>query len=336
MESGNNTPVSGAGVRVKPVSEPRIVYMGTSAFAVPTLTRLFETGFEIAGVVTQPDKPSGRGQAVQSSPVKRKAFELQLPIYQPASLKNDDARSLFQALAPDLIVVVAYGKILPPWLLRLPPLGAMNLHGSLLPKYRGAAPIHWAVANGEAETGVCTMQVDEGLDTGPVYRCEKTSIEPDETVPQLSERLAIMGARLVIDTVAGVRQGSLKAIPQDHSLATPAPMLKKRHGIIDWQEPAQRIHNKVRAFNPWPGTVALFRGGVCKILRTRPVTLDDRQSEPGAIVVEKRVLRVTCAPGTALEVLELQPENRKPVSGADFANGARLRPDEKFECVADN
>jgi len=311
-----------------------IAYMGTSAFAVPTLTRLFEEGFHISAVVTQPDKPSGRGQRMHAPPVKVKAHELQLQVYQPVTLKDDQARALFEVLQPDMIVVVAYGKILPPWLLKLPGFGALNLHGSLLPKYRGAAPIHWAVANGEMETGVCTMQVEEGLDTGPVYLSEKTTIEPDETVPQLSERLAIMGRELMVRTIRSVVDGSLKPMPQDQNQATMAPMIRRHHGYIDWRDSAIRIHNQVRAFNPWPGTVTRFRGRVCKILRTRHISAAG--SEPGAIGSEKRSLTVGCGEGAALEILELQPENRKPISGADFINGVRLVPGEKFERLTDN
>ncbi len=231
------------------------------------------------------------------------------------------------------------GKILPPWLLELPRFGAVNLHGSLLPKYRGAAPIHWAVANGESETGVCTMQVDAGLDTGPVYLCEKTSIDPDETVPVLSDRLATMGAGLAVRTLNGILDGTLKSQPQDQARATLAPILKKQHGFIDWHDSAVRIHNRVRAFNPWPGTVTRFRGRICKILRTRPVSASSAEPgsiTPGSLTVDKRVLRVSCGDGTILEIIELQPENRKTVSGADFANGARIQSGEIFQPVADN
>jgi methionyl-tRNA formyltransferase len=308
--------------------------MGTSAFAVPTLACLFEEGFNITGVITQPDKPSGRGQAVQPTPVKKKAHELQLAIYQPPSLKDESALSLFKALAPDLIVVVAYGKILPPWLLQMPRYGAVNLHGSLLPKYRGAAPIHWAVANGEIETGVCTMRVEEGLDTGPVYLYGKTKISPEENVPQLSDRLAIMGTKLMVETINGILAGTLKPVPQDHSKATTAPILRKTDGYIDWTAPASRIHNRVRAFNPWPGALTRFRGSMCKILQTRPVPA--HEGDPGTIGVDRRSMRVNCGENTALEILQLQPENRKPVTGLDFANGARIQPGEKFERLTDN
>ena len=238
--------------------------MGTATFALPSLNLLFESGYEIGAVITQPDKPSGRGQGMQAPPVKKRADELHIPVYQPASLKTDEARQLVASLAPEMMIVVAYGKILPAWLLQYPRHGCINLHGSILPKYRGAAPVHWAIANGESATGVCTMLLDEGLDTGPVYLCEKTTIGPDETAAQLYDRLAMMGAPLLQATLQGIIDGTLEAKPQDDSAASFAPLLKKEHGFIDWSSPAVEIHNRVRAFNPWPGTVARFRGTVCK------------------------------------------------------------------------
>jgi methionyl-tRNA formyltransferase len=313
--------------------------MGTATFAVPSLKRLFEKGHEINGVITQPDKPSGRGQALQASPVKKLAYDLKLPIYQPVSLKTDETREIFDALSPDLVVVVAYGKILPSWLLRLPRYGCINLHGSLLPKYRGAAPVHWAVANGESKTGVCTMLLDEGLDTGGVYLCDETEIDAEETVTQLYDRLAAIGAPLLDKTVAGVTEGTLKPRPQDAANATYAPILKKEDGFLDWRMPARQIQDRVRAFNPWPGTVTKFRGAVCKLLKARrgkgglsPVP----SSLPGAIQARKGSLNALCGDGEFLEILSIQPENRKAVSGADFANGARIQTGEKFEPMMDN
>src|SRR5438093_830579 len=204
--------------------------MGSATFALPSLNALFEKGYAITGVITQPDKPGGRGQMLQAPPVKKRAFDLHLPIFQPKSLKSDEAQSLIQALAPDMIIVVAYGKILPPRLLQFPRYGCINLHGSILPKYRGAAPVHWAIANGEKTTGVCTMLLDEGLDTGPVFLCKETPIHPDETTAELYNRLAELGADALIETLEGVINGSLKPAPQDNSKATFAPILKKEHG----------------------------------------------------------------------------------------------------------
>jgi methionyl-tRNA formyltransferase len=309
----------------------RLVFMGTAEFAVPTLQRLVSEGYTLGAVVTQPDKPSGRGQMMHASPVKRNALEHQLNVHQPATLKDDSARVFFERLQPDCIIVVAYGKLLPPWLIRLPRFGVVNLHGSLLPKYRGAAPIQWALANGETETGVCTMQIDEGLDTGPVYFCEKTTIHAEETIPQLSERLADLGAELMIRTLSGLVSGSLHATPQDQSRASLAPILRKEDGYIDWRWPAQTVHNRVRAFNPWPGTVTQFRGGICRILKSKVGRLLEVAESPGSITASKGLVTVSCGDGVGLELIEVQLPGRKPVSGSDFANGMRIQAGDCFE-----
>ena len=291
---------------------------------------MFDAGYAIEAVITQPDRPGGRGQTLQPPPVKIKALELRIPVHQPATLKDDAARQLFAGLLPDLLVVVAYGKLLPPWLLALPKFGAINLHGSLLPRYRGAAPIQWAMANGEGETGVCAMLLDEGLDTGPVYACEKTPIDPDESVQQLSERLAILGNDLMKRTVAGIFAGTLSPTPQDHSRATLAPILTKQDGIIDWNLPVRSIYNRMRAFQPWPGSKTEFRGMVCKVLKARVGAAAPAAAEPGTIVLGQRALSVACGDGVLLEVLEIQLPNKKPQSGADFINGLRVQPGERF------
>jgi methionyl-tRNA formyltransferase len=309
----------------------RLVYMATAEFAVPTLHRLVGESYTLAAVVTQPDKPSGRGQLMHASPVKRNGLQLQLSVHQPATLKDDSARVFFEELQPDCIIVVAYGKILPPWLIRLPRFGVVNLHGSLLPKYRGAAPIQWALANGETETGVCTMQIDEGLDTGPVYLCEKTAIRAEETIPQLSDRLADLGAELMVRTLSGMVSGSLQATPQDHSRASIAPILRKEDGYIDWRWPAATIHNRVRAFNPWPGTVTQFRGSICRILKSKVARLQEEAKSPGSIASSKGMVTVACGDGVGLELIEVQLPGRKPVSGADFANGMRIQAGDCFE-----
>ena len=331
----------------------KLAFMGTATFALPSLNLLFEKGYPITGILTQPDRPGGRGQSLQQPPVKKRAYELHLPVYQPPSLKTNEARQVIEALEPEAIVVVAYGKILPSWLLQFPARGCINLHGSLLPKYRGAAPVHWAIANGETKTGVCTMLLNEGLDTGPVYLSEETDISPEESVSELYDRLAVLGAPLLDATLKGIDEGGLKPAPQDDSKASYAPILKKEDGFIDWHLPALKIHNLVRAFNPWPATVTKFRGATCKILRTGfPISnfesrisnrLEIRDSKfeigdptPGTILVSKGSLAVICGDGLPLEILSIQPQNRKPVSGGDFANGARIQPDEKFEPVMDN
>jgi methionyl-tRNA formyltransferase len=314
-------------------SSARLVFAGTSSFAVPILQALFEAGYVISGVVTQPDKPAGRGQTVQPPPVKEKALELGLQVHQPATLKNDDARRLFGTLAPDLLVVVAYGKLLPSWLLELPRYGAVNLHGSLLPRYRGAAPIQWAMARGDSETGVCTMRLDEGLDTGPVYACVKTAIDEEETVQQLSLRLSELGRDLMKRTVAGIIAGTLQPVPQDGAGATLAPILTKKDGNVDWSQSAREIYNRIRAFNPWPGTRAVFRDGVCRILRARLRGSAPEATAPGTLVLgsgAERFLGVVCGDGSLLELLEVQMPNRKPQSGLDFVNGLRVSPGEKL------
>jgi methionyl-tRNA formyltransferase len=332
-EAPTVTDLPTSGIR-HPASAISLAIMGSATFAVPTLQKLFEAGYKISGVITQPDKPRGRGQALQAPPLKKTAFELRLPVYQPNSLKNDEAQTLIKALQAEMMIVVAYGKILPPWLLQLPKYGCVNLHGSILPKYRGAAPVHWAVANGETVTGVCAMQMDEGLDTGPVFACRETPIEPDESVQQVYDRLAEIGGELILETIPRIVEGTIRSEPQDHSRATLAPILKKEHGFIDWAKPAAQIHNRVRAFNPWPGTVTKFRGATCKILATK--LAGHHAAAPGTIIAGKRWLGVVCGDSAVLEILTIQPENRKPVSGADFANGARIQADEKFQPMMDN
>lgn len=316
-------------------TQTRLVFAGTASFAVPILDTLFKAGYPIPGVVTQPDRPAGRGQMLQPPPIKSKALALGLTVHQPVTLKSDDAHRLFETLAPELLVVVAYGKLLPAWLLNLPRYGAVNLHGSLLPRYRGAAPIQWAMANGDPETGVCTMQLDEGLDTGPVYACERTRIDPDESVQQLSDRLAALGCGLIERTVMGIVDGTLKPTPQDHARATFAPILTKQDGNLDWKLPARTIHNRIRAFHPWPGTRAAFRDVICRILKSR-VRDGSAEGEPGTLVVAtgaERFLAVICGDNHLVELLEVQLPNRKPQSGMDFVNGFRIVAGEKLRHV---
>jgi methionyl-tRNA formyltransferase len=243
------------------------------------------------------------------------------------TLKNDEAHRLFESLAPDLLVVVAYGKLLPKWLLELPRYGAVNLHASLLPRYRGAAPIQWAMANGDSETGVCAMKLDEGLDTGPVYACEKTPIDPVESVQQLSERLAQLGCGLIRSTVEGIVRGILKPVPQDSAGATLAPILTKQDGNIDWNLPARAIYNRMRAFSPWPGARTMFRDEICRILNARVRDGETSPAPPGTLVTGvggSRYLAVTCGGGTLLELLEVQVPNRKSQTGLDLVNGFRI------------
>ena len=236
--------------------------MGTPEFSVPSLKRLIVDGHEVAAVFTQPDKPAGRGKHLHAPPVKTLALEHAIAVHQPAKIKtNDEVRAIFETISADACVVVAYGKILPAWMLAIPPLGCINVHASLLPKYRGAAPINWAIANGERETGVTIMQMDVGMDTGPMLALRSIPIGDDETAPELSTRLSQLGAELLSEALPRIQRGEAAPITQDDNEATYAPMLKREDGLIDWRMTATEIANRVRAFQPWPATHTTFRGG---------------------------------------------------------------------------
>ena len=244
----------------------RIVFCGTPEFGVPSLRRLLsDPDFTIEAVVTQPDRPRGRGQAVSSSPVKEAALEAGVDVYQPEKIKEDSAFDFFKRIAPDAVVIIAYGQIVPARLIEIPRLGWINLHASLLPKYRGAAPIAWAIANGETTTGLTTMQIDAGMDTGPILLQHEIAIAPDETAPELTRRLSEAGAPLIADSLRKLDQGEIRPVPQDASQATYAPLLKKEHGRIDWSLPARQIYNRMRGFAPWPGAYTIFRGQICHV-----------------------------------------------------------------------
>jgi methionyl-tRNA formyltransferase len=301
----------------------RIVFLGSGAFAVPSLRALVAAGHDVAGVVTQPDREKGRGRARQPPPVKPAAEALGLTVLQPPRIKSPDAVESLRALRPELQVVVAYGQILPRAVIDLAPRGTVNLHSSLLPKYRGAAPIHWAIVNGESETGVTTMLVDEGLDTGPTLLARRTPIGPEETTPELEARLAALGAAVLVETIAGLERGLLRPVPQDHAAATRAPILKKEDGRIDWSWTADTIARRVRGLQPWPGTATTFAGRDLKILRARPA--EAAAGAPGTITaVDGDGFVVACGGGTALRVREAQPESRRAMPAAAFAAGARL------------
>src|SRR3989442_1743128 len=238
-----------------------LVFCGTPGFAVPILEKLVEAGFRVPLVITQPDRPKGRGLELVSSPVKQAAEKLALPIYQPETIKqNEELRAKLEAVHPKAIIVVGYGRIIPPWMLQLPALGNINLHASLLPKYRGAAPIQWAIANGETVTGVTTMRIDEGLDTGDILLQKEITIAPEDTSETLAPKLAAVGADLMMETLRGLQAGSIRPQKQDNEHATPAPILKKEDGRIDFCGNAQEIYNRLRGFQPWPGAFTSFRG----------------------------------------------------------------------------
>jgi methionyl-tRNA formyltransferase len=313
----------------------RIVFCGTPSFAVPTLKHLFaQKDFEIAGVITQPDRPRGRGQGVFFSPVKEAALAANVAVQQPEKIRAPESEALLRKLAPDCIVIIAYGQIIPARLLPIPKLGWINLHASLLPKYRGAAPINWAIVNGESRTGLTTMRIDAGMDTGDTLLRREIEIGHAETAPELAARMSEEGAPLMAETLRGLAAGKITPRPQNHSLATLAPILKKEDGRIDWKRPAMEIYNRMRGFAPWPGAYTTFRAQSCHVWG-EPVSKEGSTSlaggaTPGTLVGEKNELFVWCGDATVLRVGTVQVEGRKAVKAADFANGARLKSNERF------
>jgi methionyl-tRNA formyltransferase len=307
-----------------------LAFCGTPSFAVPTLEKLIAAGFSIRLVVTQPDRPKGRGMELAHSPVKECALKFGLAIDQPDKIKSNEAfRIRLTELKPDAIIVVGYGRIVPQWMIDLPPIGNINLHASLLPKYRGAAPIQWAIANGETVTGVTTMRIDAGLDTGDILLQEETAITPDDTAETLALRLAATGAELTVKTLNNLRSGVIHPRPQEHSKATLAPILKKEDGRIDFQRNAKEIYNRLRGFQPWPGAFTTFRGKTLNIWAGE-AEIETRAGKPGEILVEDHRLFVGCAEGTSLALNVLQPEGKKRMSARDFIQGYRPLNGEKL------
>lgn len=294
----------------------RIVFMGTPDFAVPCLSRLLDDGHTIAGVFTQPDKPQGRGYKLMPPPVKVRALESGLPVYQPAKMRDGQALAILKELSPELVVVVAYGKILPSDILALPPLGCVNVHGSLLPKYRGAAPIQWSVLNGDRTAGVTTMYMAEGLDTGDMILTRETPLGPDETSGELYERLATLGADALSETVRLIGEGRAPRVSQDDALASHAPMLTKELARIDWTKPASEVHNLIRGMNPWPIAHTSLCGRPLKIYRSRLVS---GAGAPGALIGGSGFV-VACGQG-AVELLEIQEAGKKRMAAADYLRG---------------
>jgi len=307
-----------------------MVFCGTPEFAVPCLKHFLTLkDFEIAAVFTQPDRPQGRTKEIVPPPVKQIALAAGIPVYQPEKIRGPEAEKILRKIAPEAIAIIAYGQIIPARLLDIPPLGWINLHASLLPKFRGAAPIQWAIANGEAKTGVTTMRIDAGMDTGEIALQEELTIEERETTPELAARLAGVGTPLVEKTIRGLADGSLKTRPQDHSLATAAPILKKEDGWIVWKWTAGEIFNRQRAFTPWPGIYTKFRGQNCQ-LQVEPVEGMQPDADAGAPIWDGKELRVVCGGGSLLRVLHVKVEGRKQVSAQEFGNGARIAPGEHF------
>jgi len=305
-----------------------LVFCGTPRFAVPTLEKLVEARFRIQLVVTQPDKPRGRGLELSPSPVKQRALELDLQVVQPDKIKNNEEfRSKLLSLKPDAIIVVGYGRLIPQWMIDLPALGNINLHASLLPKYRGAAPIQWAIACGEAVTGVTTMRIDSGLDTGDILLQKEIPIEPEDNAVTLAPRMAAIGAALISNTLHGLRAGTVHPSPQDNSKASLAPILRKEDGEIDFHRSAEEICNRLRGFQPWPGAYTNFRGKNFHVWDAKPLQRVQSEAE---FVVEADRLIVGCGKGTALELLEVQPEGKKRMAARDFILGYRPQSGEKL------
>jgi methionyl-tRNA formyltransferase len=305
-----------------------LIFCGTPAFAVPTLEKLASAGFRIHLVVTQPDRPKGRGLELVQSPVKQSALKLNLPLTQPERIKtNEEFRAQLTAIKPDAIIVVGYGRIIPQWMLDLPRYGNLNLHASLLPKYRGAAPIQWAIANGETVTGNTTMRIDAGLDTGDILQQQQLAIAPDDTAETLAPRLAAIGADLMLETLRALDSGSIHPRPQENSQATLAPILKKEDGQIDFTRPAAEIYNRIRGFQPWPGAHTKFRGKNLQIIRAQPA-IDP--VPPAELQTDSNRLIVGCAHNTSLEIIELQLEGKKRTTAQEFIRGYRPQPAEKL------
>ena len=305
-----------------------LAFCGTPPFAVPTLEKLVAAKFCVDLVVTQPDRPKGRGLQLVPSPVKQSALGLNLPVTQPDRIKaNEEFRAQLTALEPDAIIVVGYGRIIPQWMLDLPPLGNLNLHASLLPKYRGAAPIQWAIANGETITGVTTMRLDAGLDTGDILLQREIAISPDDTAMTLAPRLATIGADLVVETLRALQAGTATPRPQENLQATLAPILKKEDGFIDFSRPAAEILNRLRAFQPWPGAYTKFRGKNLQILKAQPAS---ETIPPAELRVHSDRLLVGCSHNTSLELRELQLEGKSRSSARDFIHGYRPAQGEKL------
>ena len=307
---------------------PDLVFCGTPRFAVPTLEKLFAEGFRIHLVVTQPDRPKGRGLELVPSPVKESALKLGLPISQTDKIKaNEEFRARLTEIKPDAIIVVGYGRIIPQWMLDLPRLGNINLHASLLPKYRGAAPIQWAIASGETITGNTTMRIDAGLDTGDILLQQELAIAPDDTSETLAPRLAAMGADLMVKTLRGLQASTIKPRAQDGSRASLAPILKKEDGLIDFSRSAAQILNRMRGFLPWPGAYTTFRDKKLQILKAG---ISAESVLPGELLLIQNRLFIGCGQRTSLELLEIQLEGKKRSNAQDFVHGYRPRTGERL------
>jgi methionyl-tRNA formyltransferase len=301
-----------------------LIFCGTPQFAVPTLERLIAEKHDIELVMTNPDEPSGRGYEVKPSPVKLAALKAGLEVFQPLKLKEESTAGFLSKFRPDFMVVVAYGHIIPRWMIDLSKQGCINLHASILPKYRGAAPIQWAIIRGESVTGVTTMMIDEGLDTGDILLEREIPIQAEDTTETLSERLSGMGADLMVETLPKLMRAEIRPQPQNHAQATFAPILRKEDGRIDWRLRVEEIGWRVRGLRPWPGAYTSFRSKNLHIWSAAPVIGQvSPGQEPGTLLLDRGTLRVVCGQGKLLEIHELQLEGRKRLPARDFLNGVR-------------
>ena len=319
---------------VKEAVPLRIIFCGTPAFGLPALEALLKhPRFSVEAVITQPDRPRGRGQQRAESPIKEAAVKADIPAHQPEKIRAGATAEWMKQISPDAVVIIAYGQIISRDLLDIPRLGWINLHGSLLPKYRGAAPVQRAVLAGETKTGLTTMRIDAGLDTGPILEQREMEIRPDETAPELMARMSEIGAAMVVDTLLKLERGESQPRPQDDSQASYAPPIKKEEGLVDWRKSAAEIYNGIRAFEPWPGAYTRFRGKLCHVWG-KPATGFALEfgavAESGKIVRHGRALAVACGGKTFLELEAVRPEGRKRVTASEFANGARLTGDDRF------
>ncbi|MDH4164511.1 MAG: methionyl-tRNA formyltransferase [Nitrospirota bacterium] len=306
----------------------RLVYMGTPQFAVPALQALRDAGHDIAAVVTRTDKPAGRGKVLTPPPVKTAAIGMGIPVHQPRRVREPECIGTLRSIAPEAIVVAAYGQILPREILTLPKLGCINIHASLLPAGRGAAPINWSIINGDKEAGITIMQMDEGMDTGAILLQGAIPIDPSDTGGSLTEKMSLLGAELIVKALPLIASGALKPLPQDHDRATLAPLLKKEDGQIDWSLPAIEIHNRVRGLSPWPGAYGFVEGRMIKILSSG---IAEGTAEPGMLAEQDKDSLVVGTGKGLLRIVMLQPEGKKPMTAAEFLRGQRSIVGKRFE-----
>ncbi|HUL01554.1 MAG TPA: methionyl-tRNA formyltransferase [Nitrospirota bacterium] len=311
----------------------RLIYMGTPQFAVPPLRALAEVGHDIISVVTRIDKPAGRGKILLATPIKRAAQEKGIPVLQPGRVRDAEFAEQLHELAPDVIIVAAYGQILPKNILALPRFGCLNIHASLLPHYRGAAPINWAIIRGERATGITIMQMDEGMDTGAILMQDSIPIEPMDTAGTLMGRLSVLGAKMITEALPLFESGKLIPVAQDGSRATFAPLLKKANGVIDWTLPAIEIHNRVRGLSPWPGAHSFLDDQMIKIITSEVL---DGNGVAGQLYEKDKNTLIVGTGRNLLHVITIQPEGKKPMSAAEFMHGHRGLGGKKFETQISN